>query len=212
MLDAFQTILVLAPHTDDGELGCGGLIARAIEEGKNVHYAAFSIAEESVPEGLPDDILAKEVRQAVEVLGISADNLYVHKFPVRRFPQYRQEILEELVGLRRQLEPDLVLMPALSDVHQDHQTIAQEAVRAFRMTSLWGYEMPWNNLGFSADCAVHLEERHVRQKAEALKCYKSQNHRRYCDPQFLESWARTRGVQNGADFAEVFEVCKLMVR
>ncbi len=45
-----QKILVLAPHTDDGELGCGGTIVRLIDEGQDVYYVAFSICEESVPE------------------------------------------------------------------------------------------------------------------------------------------------------------------
>ena len=38
-------ILVLAPHTDDGEFGCGGSIARFASEGNEVHYVAFSAAE-----------------------------------------------------------------------------------------------------------------------------------------------------------------------
>ena len=52
----FKNVLVLAPHTDDGELGCGGFIAKLIELGSKVTYAAFSTAEESVPEGFPKDI------------------------------------------------------------------------------------------------------------------------------------------------------------
>jgi len=46
-------ILVLAPHTDDGEFGCGGSIAKFTMDGKNVFYAAFSTAEKSVPDHLP---------------------------------------------------------------------------------------------------------------------------------------------------------------
>lgn len=41
MLSAFKNVLVLAPHTDDGELGAGGTINRLIEEGSKVTYAAF---------------------------------------------------------------------------------------------------------------------------------------------------------------------------
>ena len=44
-----NNILVLAPHTDDGELGCGGTISKFVKEGKNIYYVAFSTAEESVP-------------------------------------------------------------------------------------------------------------------------------------------------------------------
>ena len=44
-------VLVLAPHTDDGEFGCGGTMARLVEAGSDVRYVAFSIATRSLPEG-----------------------------------------------------------------------------------------------------------------------------------------------------------------
>ena len=56
----FDAILVLAPHTDDGELGCGGTMDRLVKSGTDVHYAAFSTAEKSVPTGYPADILKNE--------------------------------------------------------------------------------------------------------------------------------------------------------
>ena len=68
-----QKILILAPHTDDGELGCGGSITRFIEEGKNVFYAAFSTAEESVDPKLPSNILEIEVKAATKKLGIKKE-------------------------------------------------------------------------------------------------------------------------------------------
>ena len=41
MSNNFKKILVLAPHTDDAELGCGGTIAKFIEVGKEVFWAVF---------------------------------------------------------------------------------------------------------------------------------------------------------------------------
>ena len=63
-----QRILVLAPHTDDGEFGCGGSIAKFINEGRQVYYVAFSTAEKSVPAGMPKDILKVEVKEATRLL------------------------------------------------------------------------------------------------------------------------------------------------
>lgn len=34
IISNFKNILVLAPHTDDGELGAGGFISKAIEGGQ----------------------------------------------------------------------------------------------------------------------------------------------------------------------------------
>ena len=49
-----ERVLVFAPHTDDGEIGCGGTIVKFIEAGKQVYYIAFSIARTSaVQNGFP---------------------------------------------------------------------------------------------------------------------------------------------------------------
>ena len=99
MFSRFKNILVLAPHTDDGELGCGGTISKLIENGSTVYYATFSTAEESVPEGLPKDILKTEVRKATALLGIASDNLFIYNYEVRKLSYNRQSILEDLVQL-----------------------------------------------------------------------------------------------------------------
>ena len=109
MIEAWQRALVLAPHTDDGEFGCGGTMARLVEAGCEVRYVAFSIATRSLPEGFAPDTLAREVREATAELGIPESNLTVHDFDVRTFPERRQDILELLdralggLGARRRL-------------------------------------------------------------------------------------------------------------
>ena len=141
----FSKILIIAPHTDDGELGCGGTIARFIEEGKEVYYAAFSVAEKSVPEGFPKNELEIEVKRAMKILGVPENNLFIYRYEVRTFSYYRQDILEELVKLKKKLEPTLIFIPSLNDLHQDHKTIAEEGCRAFKTATLLGYEEPCNN-------------------------------------------------------------------
>ncbi|MEC8929391.1 MAG: PIG-L deacetylase family protein [Verrucomicrobiota bacterium] len=206
----FNNVLVLAPHTDDGELGCGGMMARLGEEGARVQYAAFSTAEQSVPEGLPPNILKTEVREATRRLGIAEADLHIYEHEVRKLNYARQEILEELVRLREANDFDLVLAPALQDLHQDHHTVAEEAVRAFKGTTIWGYELIWNNLSFNTQAFVELGERHVEAKVEALAAYASQRHRAYMDGEFIWSQARVRGVQIGVSWAECFEVVRLV--
>jgi len=64
VIEVWKRVLVLAPHTDDGEFGCGGTMARLVDLGADVRYVAFSIATKSLPEGFPPDTLAREVREA----------------------------------------------------------------------------------------------------------------------------------------------------
>lgn len=206
-----KNILVLAPHTDDGELGCGGTIARAIAEGGRVYYVAFSTAEASVPEGFPRNQLEIEVREATHLLGIPSDQLFVYKYQVRKLNYVRQEILEELIRLRPVLQPDIVFLPSSEDIHQDHSTIYQEGVRAFKHSSLFGYELIWNNLAFSADCFIALTEEQVNRKITALSAYRTQAGRQYMEPDFIRSLARVRGTQISVPYAEAFEVIRLII-
>jgi LmbE family N-acetylglucosaminyl deacetylase len=205
-------ILVLAPHTDDGEFGCGASIARFLDEGHEVHYVAFSAAERSVPDGLPADILRKEVVCATGVLGIEPKNLRVLGFEVRTFPAFRQEILEAMVKLNAELDPSMVFLPSTHDTHQDHQTISAEGFRAFKRTSIFGYELPWNNLTFTSSAFIVVEEPHVEHKIQALACYKSQAGRSYATPDFVRSMAKVRGTQIGVPMAEAFEAIRLVRR
>lgn len=207
-----KKVLILAPHTDDGEFGCGGTIAKFIAEGAEVWYAAFSCAEESVPEGLPKDILITEVKNATKVLGIKRVNLKIYRYPVRKLSYHRQEILEDLVKLNKEIEPDIVFTPSKYDVHQDHYTVTQEALRAFKFTSILGYELPWNNYVFETSCFIHLDEKYVLKKLKSLKCYRSQIGRKYSSAEYIKGLALTRGVQVGGKYAEAFNLLRWIIR
>lgn len=211
MINTYNNILVLAPHTDDGELGLGGTIRHLVEQGKKVTYVAFSTAQQSVPDGFPKDILKTEVKRATAKLGILPENLIIYNYEVRKLGYVRQEILEELIRLRKSSDFDLVFIPSLHDIHQDHTTIAQEGLRAFKNTTLLGYELIWNNLTFNTQCFVKLEKHHIEAKVEALKEYESQGDRDYLSADFIFSLARARGVQAGCRYAEAFEVIRLFL-
>ncbi|HGH6027425.1 TPA: PIG-L deacetylase family protein [Vibrio mimicus] len=209
MLENFKNVLVLAPHTDDGELGAGATISKLIEHGAKVTYVAFSTASQSVPEGFPSDVLKTEVQDATLSLGIAPENLIIYDYEVRKLNYFRQEILEDLIGLRRRNNYDLVLTPSLQDIHQDHATVSIESLRAFKNTTILGYELIWNNLSFDTKCFVKLNKIHLLDKCIALKKYRSQGCRSYLSEEFIFSLAKTRGVQAGCDYAECFEVIRM---
>jgi LmbE family N-acetylglucosaminyl deacetylase len=210
VIEGLRRVLVLAPHTDDGEFGCGGTMARLVEGGAEVRYVAFSIATRSLPEGFPPDTLAREVRAATAELGLSEEALTVHDFDVRTFPEHRQEILELLVALWEEWKPEVVFQPSLNDVHQDHQVVAAEGLRAFKRTTVLGYEIPWNNFDFAYQAYVALERSHLERKTAALAKYASQQHRRYADPEYIWNLARTHGVNVNRELAECFQVYRFV--
>lgn len=212
MIKNFKRILILAPHTDDGEFGCGGTINKFLEQGANVYYVAFSACEQSVLHNFPKDILISEVKSATKVLGIKEENLLLFKYDVRTFNYNRQAILDDMIRLKKEINPDLIFVPSLNDIHQDHSTIANEALRAFKFESILSYEVPWNNLNFTTSCFVYLDEEHIQKKVEALGKYKSQAHRNYANEEFIRSLARTRGVQVNTRYAEVFEIIRWIIK
>ena len=206
-----KRILILAPHTDDGEIGCGGTISRYLEDTPDVFYLAASTCKRALPKDWPTDTLEIEVKNATCTLGIPENNLILLDYDVRRFPETRQQILEDLIRVRDDIQPDLVFVPSPTDIHQDHQVISEEGLRAFKNCSILGYEMPWNNVTFNTRAFVKLEKRHIEKKVEALLCYKSQLHRSYINENFVYSLATVRGVQAGTQYAEAFEVVRYII-
>jgi len=207
-----KKILILAPHTDDGELGCGGLISKAVRQGATVFYAAFSTADESVSPAFPSNQLEIEVKNATAIIGIQSENLYIYKHTVRKLNYVRQEILEEMIRLREKINPDIVLLPSRNDIHQDHSTITNEGIRAFKNCSILGYELIWNNLSFATDYFCLINETDLQNKIKALAAYKTQEGKSYMQPSFIHSMAVVRGTQINAAFAEAFEVIRWVDR
>lgn len=205
-----KTVIVLSPHTDDAEFGMGGTISKMIQQGASVYNVAFSIAEESVPDGFPADILRTEIEEASKKLGLPQSNLVVYTWPVRRLMHYRQEILEQMVTLKKTYNPDIVFMPSVRDVHQDHRAIADEGLRAFKDTSIFAYEVPWNNFSFHNQAFSVLSDVDLSNKIWACLEYKSQSFRSYIGRENITAQAIYRGTQVKVKYAEVFEVVRLL--
>ena len=210
VLSSFRRVLVLCAHTDD-EFGCAGTLLRLREAGADVSYVALSRCEESVPAGLPRDVLETECRECTRRLGIVESRVSVADFPVRYFPSHRQEILESLVRLKRELDPQLVLLPSSLDTHQDHAVVSAEGFRAFKQSTILGYELPQNTISFSNTAFVCLTEEHMRGKIDALSAYESQGFRPYSSEGFIRGLATVRGVQCGQTYAEAFELIRLVI-
>src|SRR4030095_1505992 len=204
-------IMILPPHTDDGELGCGGTITKLSAEGKDVFYAAFCLCSKALPKTFPPNTLELECKKATSILGIPPSRLILFNYEVRELPQFRQPILEELLKLNKDINPDMVLLPAASDIHQDHQVIHQEGMRAFKNTTFAGYELPWNNYSIRTNFFVRLTENNLAKKTESLKAYESQSDKNYMNPDFIRSLAKVRGVQANTMYAEAFEIYRWVV-
>lgn len=208
----FSRVLAVGAHTDDVELACGGVLSRFKREGAQVFVAAFSRAEASLPPGVPVDELEQEFRSAMAIL--EADDIHVGTIPVRHFSEHRQHVLDELVSLRRRLEPDLVLTMNSADTHQDHAVVHAESLRAFRGITMLGYELPWNQRTSANDVFVEIREEDLERKLAMVAEYNTQTElrRQYTQPEVVRAAAVFRGCQGRLPLAEMFETISVVWR
>ena len=203
-------VLVLSPHGDDAELGAGASIHRFVREGTEVFVHLLATGEK-FSEDFPIKDRIGEFERSMKVLGVAGHS--TGSYPVRELSRHRQEVLDDLVAIRKDVQPDLVIIPSLNDMHQDHKTVAEEGYRAFnRHADIISYEIPWNNIAFSPNHFISVNEDDIEIKVEALRSYESQKilGRSYMDDDFVRAQVRFRGAQCGCRYAEAFEVLKTM--
>jgi len=200
-----EQVLVLSPRMHDGEFSAGGTITRFAEEGKQIFYVIFSTIDTMELKTYSKELLKEECLRAKKKLGIPEDNVVFLDFNKRVFPKQRQEILDSIITIGRDIRPDLVICPSSFDTYQDHQVIYNEAFRAFKKTSsIWGMEQPWST-NSRTDIFIKLTLEHVNKKVCALNEYKSQYSRDHFSEEFIKASAYTRGMTIGVEYAEGFE-------
>lgn len=209
MFNSPKRVLLLSAHTDDCEIGMGGTIDRLAEAGCEFHWLTFCNAWQSLPKGFDKETLLREQAKTAEHFGLPQGALTMADIHVRKFPEFRQDILEELVRVGRDFRPDTIFCPSLQDNHQDHNTLALEARRAFKRQSIFGYILPWNIQTEIRQCHVEISRKNLDRKVAAVDMYDSQKHRGYMGREEIEALARSSGISGGLTYAETFEVIKL---
>lgn len=213
MLNDAKKVLLVSAHADDMELGCGGTVHKLLKEGKDVYHLILSYNLKGASSRFAPEQVQEEVFNSARVLGLKRENILIEKFENRIFPSCRQDILDALWRHRRVINPDLVFTGALDDMHQDHAVVAQESFRAFKDINIISYGFDWNRLNKEADFYSVLSQEDLDKKIEAVRCYQSQvDGRAYFDPEYIKSWAFTRGVEIKERYAEAFNIIRAISR
>jgi len=209
-----EKILILSAHTDDMEVSCAGTVSRIMRDTNReckMFSVAFSPALESLPKGFSQDSTNIEFKESMLFQGITNSLLY--KYEVRKFPSFRQEILENIVEIRKQFLPTIIFTHSRFDIHQDHQTIYEETVRAFkgRDVTILGYELLENCLSFNSNFFIEIEKEDLEKKINSFKIYKSQIVKGKNLNSVVESLAVVRGSQIRKEYAECFDCIKMKI-
>lgn len=200
-----KTIFAIAPHVDDVELGAGGTIYQL---GKNntVFYIGLSL-----PPLVESKTLLTEFHESAMILGIKPENIILKNYDPRNLFDVRMDILQFFYDLNQKHKPDFVFLPNSKDIHQSHEVVFAEGRRAFKYSSLLGYELPWNSFDFKMDLFIELSEESINKKIEAVNAYTTQKSRMFFSNDIVGDLARVRGKQIGKEYAECFEVIRMIL-
>lgn len=218
-------ILVIAAHPDDEVLGCGGTIARHVQQGDEVHVLILA-------EGLTSrdgqrnrekfegelSLLAQSAQEANRLLGVHS--LALHDFPDNRMDSI--DLLDVIKVIEKHLAiytPDAVYTHHAGDVNVDHRVVHQAVVTAcrpfpgqsikrllfFEISSSTEWQVPASAPAFLPNYYVDVSQT-LSLKMHALEAYESEM-RPWPHPrslQAVEYLARWRGATVGVGAAEAF--------
>lgn len=202
-----KSVLFLGAHPDDIELGCGALIHQIVHQ---TDVLCVTLSDNQKNPDLQD--LKEEHYKAMEVLGVPQEKVIFGPFTTRVFPDARQEILEYFLKLRREFGPDLIFVHSKQDIHQDHLTMTDEALRAFRGITVLGFDVVRSSYGFFPHFLVEVTEEDVNKKIEALACYETYRDRYYFNSELTRSIMVRHGALAERPFAEGFDILRIAGR
>jgi len=200
-----RRVLFLGAHPDDIELGCGALLHK-ITPTTDVLCVTLS-------DNQKNPLLSNVVNEHYEsmaVLGVPKESIVLGPFTTRIFPDARQDILEYFLKLRRDFDPDLIFVHSKQDVHQDHNTMTDEALRAFRGITVLGFDVVRSSYDFFPHFLVEVEEENVTKKIEALACYETYRDKYYFNSELTRSIMVRHGALAERDFAEGFDILRIV--
>ncbi|OJX47017.1 MAG: hypothetical protein BGO78_16145 [Chloroflexi bacterium 44-23] len=202
-----KRICCIGAHPDDIELGCGALIANIAQRAE---VLCLTLSDNQKNPALQN--LVSEHRASMKVLGIPEDHDLMMDFETRRFPQLRQEILETLLNIKRTFQPEIVFVHTRNDIHQDHVTVMDEAVRAFRGTTLLGFDVLRSSYGFFPHFLFEVSETDVEKKLAALAEYKTYADRYYFESEITRATMIRHGALAERPYAEGFDIHRVVAQ
>jgi LmbE family N-acetylglucosaminyl deacetylase len=198
-----KTIMFVGAHPDDIELGCGAIVSRLKTE--NIIWVVLSDNQDNPA----NTLLVGELKESASRLGIKWRDVHVGNFKTREFSYSRQDICDYLYAANELYEPDIVFTHSYHDRHQDHLVVNDETMRVFRGKSVLGYEIQASAYGFFPNVLVEISGGELKDKIDALKCYKTNRDKIYFSRNVVTSQAVGNGTLIRKKYAEGFESYRL---
>lgn len=218
-------VLVVASHPDDEVLGCGGTIAKMVDEGHTVHTVILGEGVAARGNHGSDNAkklqeLQQSARNAAKVLGTK--KLEVFQFPDNRFDSVPLlDIVKKIEGVIEEYAPEMVFTQHGGDLNIDHmltfravlaatrpmQGVSVKSVLSFEVNSSTDWAFQRFSPGFRPSVFVDVSST-MPKKMEAIAAYSSEM-RPFPHPrskEAIEAQATKWGSVAGLLAAEAFEV------
>ena len=207
MLFYGKRLLFIGAHPDDIEIGAGALIAHTVNQ---TDITCVTLSDNKKNPTLQN--LVNEHYKSMEKLGVPKNNTILCEFETRRFPEQRQEILEYLISLNSSYKPDIVFTHTGADIHQDHVATMKEVLRAFRGTTVLGFDVLRSTYGFFPNFLVEVTETDVNKKIAALAQYKTYATKYYLSEEITKATLVRHGALAERTYAEGFDILRIIGR
>ncbi|MAJ13374.1 MAG: GlcNAc-PI de-N-acetylase [SAR116 cluster bacterium] len=223
-------VLVIAAHPDDEVLGCGGVIAKHVNNGDKVDVL---IAAEGITSRTPKliekeklDKLKSEAERANKLLGVN--NLYFEGLPDNRLDKLlRLETVKIIEKYIEKTKPHIIYTHHSGDVNIDHQILHHSVVTAcrpipgigikdllfFEVLSSTEWQTPYSSTSFTPNWFVEIDNT-IDLKLKSLNSYTTEM-RDWPHPRSIkgaEILASHRGASIGVNYAEAFMLGRKIIR
>ena len=226
-----RRILVIVAHPDDAEFGCGGSVARWVDEGREVFYCILTNGNRGSddPAMMPEPLATiREAEQRAAARALGVKDLVFLGYPDGELEDTR-EARRDVVRTIRRFRPDRILsqnpFPSLNPYsgHRDHRhagRLALDAVYPYARDRLHFPELlaeGWQPhkvrevylMGYTESDVVVDITATMERKLTALRCHASQ----VKDFAGVEGRVRERaadlGKPHGYTYAEAFRLIEL---
>lgn len=204
-------VLVIGAHADDPEVSMGGTISKFVDEGHEVRMLICILPEENRQGEIVDS--AKENRKNSQIesaksLGISVEILDLDPYNF----YFNRKLVKMIDKSIVDFCPDIIFTHWENDSHQDHKAVSQATFAAARKNDISVLMYEQLTLGgltpHSFKSHVYIDiSKQIEKKIDGVRCYEFLPEK---DIEAIISLARFRGNQIGVDYAECFEVCKVI--
>ena len=221
-----KKVLILSPHADDEILGCGGTIARYSKNGYDINVLILTNANYGAPEIFSKNEISKirnESKLANKFIGTK--KLFFENLPALTLGQYPLYKISNIINKYiMSIKPEVVFIPSINDIHEDHKIIFKAAKVSLRtnvksnLKKILSYEVlsetEWNEeeKSFNPNYFIKLNKLDINNKIKAFLKYKSQV-KKFPHPRSKEgilNLSKVRGSQVFVKYAEAFKVEKII--